>query len=184
MCFLGFIDVAQAKVLKILDRGGLYTLVVPDDYKYYPKFLGLDHVTMSPQDPSLGTSSLSLTITGIPDSKFNSEELQASQNLYQDGRKKYINERGFKLVDFIPYKLEKTPQGHNIHTVGVVYSNDRKITLDKSYMIECPLSFLHAKFVGDVALVQDTAKAKAINYVSVPSKRLETAILGIKCNKE
>ncbi|MBA2404501.1 MAG: hypothetical protein H0V66_07010 [Bdellovibrionales bacterium] len=80
--------------------------------------------------------------------------------------------------------MKKNPQGYNIHTIGVVYSNATKVTLDKTFMIECPLSFIHSKYVGDVGTVTELAAHKKKAYRIPSYDQPEKTILNIECAKE
>ncbi len=171
------------KEISIEKYKGVFKTSIPDAYQFYPTFMGLENVIMTPKDSVLGTSSLSVTITGIKDAKLNSAELSSTQIDYQNGRNKYLDKRGLKLIEFIPYSLKKNSQGYQIHTIGVIYSNANRITLEMSYMIECPESFVHAKFLGDVGLVQDLTSIKKNNFSNETHKEMEKSALGITCSK-
>jgi hypothetical protein len=180
--FFIFSFAAFAKELKLDQKGSTYKLTIPDNYEYHATFMGLENVIMAPVDKNLGTASLSIYITGLADSNLDAKRLQNTQNEYQAGRKKYINERNLKLIEFIPYELKKNPQGFNIHTIGVIYANETKVTLDKTYMIECPKSFIHSKYVGDVGYVEEIEALKKQAYRIPSLNELEKSILKIDCD--
>ena len=177
-------QVLSAKVIGLAKGLGTYSISIPDNYQYYPTFMGLENVIMAPQDNKLGTSSLSITLTGLPDTKLDSKELSVSQKDYQEGRKKFLAERNLDLIQFIPYALKRNPDGHQIHTVGVVYFSGDKITVDRSFMIECPKSFIHAKFVGDVGTKGDLKSLTSSFFQSSVQKEFENSILTLTCNKK
>ncbi len=174
---------AHSKPIDLEHGGVIYKIEIPDNFTFHKTFLSLENVVMSPADPKLGTSSLSLKVTGLADANFDPKELEKSQHRYQEGRKNYISKRNLNLVDFIPYELKKTKEGIKVHAIGVVYSNETKVTLDKTYLVECPQSFMFSKFVGDVAIISETAAIKKQRYNSPAARLLETAILSLKCGK-
>lgn len=178
---LSVAPIIQAKSIKIEKGGAVYSINIPDNFDFYPTFMGLENVIMAPAEGALGTPSLSITITGIKDAKLNSKELSSSQKEYQEGRSDFIKKRNLSLVEFIPYALKKSPQGHQIHTVGVIYSNGERVTVDRSFMIECPQSFIHAKFLGHVGLMKDAATLKKNSYKSASQTEFEKAVLSLTC---
>ncbi len=174
----------MARDLTLTEKGGVYKISFPDNYEYHAKFLGLENVIMSPHDKNLGTASLSIYFTGLEGSNLDPKQLEKTQKEYQEGRKKYVQERNLKLIEFLPYQLKKNSQGYNIHTIGVIYSNATKVTVDKTFMIECPMSFIHSKYVGDVGLVTELPALKKKAYRIPSYDQLEKTILNIECTKE
>jgi hypothetical protein len=172
---------ALAKEVVIEKGQSIYKIDIPENYEYHPKFFGLENVVMSKPDPELGTTSLSITVTGIESSELNSRELANSQKDYQTGRLKYLQERGLELIEFIPYELKKSPEQYQIHSVGVIYTNKKVVTVERSYMIECPKSFIHAKVLGNGGLMENLKSIKSKNFKTSALNDLEKVILALRC---
>ena len=114
--------------------------------------LGLPNVWTSAANPEYGRSSLSLTITGAKSAGWNPSELKKSEVEYQDGRKKWAQERGYKILSFIPFESKKNNFGLPIHSIGVVYQIKNIDYLELSHFIIVKNQIVHAKYVGSKKL--------------------------------
>lgn len=172
---------AFGKPLTLQGKGGTFQIDLPEKYEYYQKFMALENVIMAPASETLGTASLSIYFTGLSEGVFDAKRLEATQSEYQAGRKQYIQEKNLQLVEFIPYILKKNPQSYSIHTIGTIYTNGNKITSDKTYLVECPTSFIHSKIVGDFAMYSELKEIKNKRNTIPVLDSLEKIILNIKC---
>ena len=158
--FLGFILIftlfelnAQAlKPWKTTDEGITLESSYNSSLAYDKNLLGLPHVWTSPASNELGRSSLSLTITGAKSSGWNPSELKKSENEYQDGRKKWAQERGYKILSFVPFESKKNNFGLPIHSIGVIYQIKNVSYLELSHFIIVKNQIVHAKFIGPTKL--------------------------------
>lgn len=131
--------------ITVADERGSVELTLPQGWRYEKNLLGLPHVFLSPQEKR---ASLSITITGIQDVNLPHKDLAKNQSQYQEGRKKWAQQREFTITKFIPYS-HTINNKISTHSIGVLYKDKNVEYLEMSYFTECPRSLVHMKALGE-----------------------------------
>lgn len=137
----------SAQALIIQDERGQVQLDLPSRWKYEKNLMGLPHVLLSPEGKD--RASFSITLTGLAEMKLPTKELEKNQPEYQEGRKKWAESRGFKVIKFIPYALLKSGNKFQTHSIGFQYRDEKSEYTEMSYFTECPNSLVHTKALGE-----------------------------------
>jgi hypothetical protein len=136
----------SAQALTVADNRGQVEVSLPTGWTYEKDIFGLPHVYLGPEGAD--RASFSITLTGIADVGLPVKDLKKNQQQYQDGRKKWAEQREFKITRFIPYSTFKNGQA-TTHSIGVQYKDAKNVEyLELSYFTECPDSLVHTKALG------------------------------------
>ena len=171
----------EAKLVTMEKSKKNYSIEIPDDFEYVPTMFGLENVILAPEDKSLGTASLSLTITELNGVRLNPVELKATEKDYQEGRRRYLSERKLELVEFLAFESKKNDHNLQVHSIGMVFKNKERVTKEKSFFIECPYALIHAKTFFHVGPLKELPKLKKFKYPSSVNEKFETSISSFKC---
>lgn len=158
----------SAQALTIVDKRGEVDVSLPAGWSYEKNILGLPHVFLAPDGAD--RASFSITLTGIADVGLPVKELQKNQKQYQEGRKKWAEQREFKISKFVPYATFKNGQA-TTHSIGVQYKDAKNTEyLEMSYFTECPDSLVHTKALGVVGSENMQVAQKIISSLSCGKK--------------
>lgn len=104
---------------------------------------GMPYIYFSPQLNSQ-RSNISFTDTGV-ETELDVKTLGSTQNVYQDGKKKWAESVKATIQSFSPYKVSVNKIGHKVHEIGMSYQHEEKSYVEKSYYVECRGRMLFAK---------------------------------------
>jgi len=126
----------------------IWSTKYPSQFEYNKEFMGFDHIWMTIHEPVYGRSSLSLTITNSNPDAFDPALLKNTQNDYHEGRKKWVEAKGYQFKAFIPYTFISTSRGHPLHQVGFLYTKNGIDFEERSLYLDLNGEILHFKFLG------------------------------------
>lgn len=173
-----------AKSLKINEKGGVYEIQVPDKFDYHETMFNVNHVVFAPILDGIGNFTLSFTFLGIAEAKLKPQDLKNTEGDYQQGRKNFIQQHGLKLVEFRPYEFKKTSHNRGVHSAAVIYIDDEKsVTLDRTYLIECPKTLVYGKMLGDLGPEKNLEAIRKANFHDSRSLALEKITQELVCPK-
>jgi len=134
-----------AKSFKLKDSKGSSVIKMSDDWTYLKDSMGLPHVFVSKgENPN---STLSITHVDIKELKLDPKKLAKTQEVYQDGRKRWAKKRKIEIITFTKYVNFKNMNKVNFHVVGLKYKLNENNFLEKSYYAECKKKLVHLKSV-------------------------------------
>lgn len=171
-----------AKSVKINEKGGIYEIQVPDSSDYHETMFNVNHVVFAPIIDGIGNTTISFTFMGISNAQLKPEDLKSTQGDYHEGKKRFMQEHSLKFVEFRPYEFKTSKTNKGVHTVAVIYIDaDKSVTLDRTYLIECPKTLIFAKLLGDLGPEKNLDEIRKAAFADKRSKDLENIALNLSC---
>jgi len=166
-----FISLANSKPFTISKNDEAFQIENPKGWEGFYNFMGFPLLFNGAYDQAKGRPSLSVTMTGIEDPGFDSNDLSQSQKNYFDGRKKWLDSRNGTFKKEIPYTQFFTKNKNKVFEIGFEYILDNKSFIEKTFFYFCPSSMVHIKllmneahrsFLPEISKVIQNAKCSKI----------------------
>lgn len=106
--------------------------------------LGLPLVLVGPKKEN-SRITISLTPTGLNKLFLIPDELEANQNDYRNGRRKYVREIKGEIQEFFPYETKKWKNVERVHTIGFKYVLGGHTFVERTYYFTCKTQMFHMK---------------------------------------
>jgi hypothetical protein len=125
---------ANTKVYKVGSKN--FKIDIPNSWQVAQNFLGSDLSILGEvkdnRRPVIAFSSIPLG-----DYKFKKEELEASQNDYYEGRRKWIKKNNGKVNSFYSYLEVSWDNIQGVHSIGYNYNLGKLNFIEYNYFFKC-----------------------------------------------
>lgn len=138
-----FSPTAQGKTLELKKDGRSIFIEEKKAWTLGKDLFGMPFIYFSPSTNGQ-RSNISFTDTGA-ELELDVKSLKSSELVYQEGKKKWAETIGVKVLGFDSYEVSTNKYGHQVHRIGFNYEHEGKTYNEKSFYIECRGKILFSK---------------------------------------
>ena len=138
-----WIPMSSAKTVRSKLKDLNVAVEIPKGWKSAEKLFGMPFVLLGPEQkpkrPVIGIVNTTI------DQNLSMNTVKKELDLYQDGRKKWVEKNKGKVIRFAPYQMRLTKNSYQMHVLGLEYEMGGQKFVELSQYLTCSNRLIHIK---------------------------------------